>query len=76
MDYGQGRLQAIEFGTELNLSKKDKAEFLLTNKQRKPLGLCITFTHRFLRQSGAEAFLRLKGSQREKAIETGLRIPF
>ena len=76
MDYGQGRLQAIEFGTELNLAKKDKVEFLLTNKQKQPLGLCITFTHRFLRQSGAETFLRFKKFRQDSRIEGGFRIPF
>jgi hypothetical protein len=76
IDYGQGYIKNIEFGTNLYLTKKDKIIFALTNKRKEPLGIYITFTHRFLKQLDAEAFLRLKKIKEESSIEGGIRIPF
>ena len=78
MGYGKGRFKGIEFGTNFYLHKKDEIIFLLTNKKNKPLGFSISFTHRFLKNSDAETFLRLKDilHRKESAIEAGVRIPF
>jgi len=77
MDYGQGQVQSLEFGTELSLTQRDKVTFALKNETGERLGINITFTHKFLKQNEAEVFLRLKEIlQRESAIETGIRIPF
>lgn len=77
MNYGKGKLHSIRFGTSINLNTRDKIVFSLTNKRKQPLGLCITFSHRFLKQLDAETFLRLKRILGEEtAIETGLNIPF
>lgn len=77
MDYSQGEIHNLEFGTDISLSQKDKITFFLKNKRGEPLGLEITFTHRFLEKLDAEAFLRLKERLREEsAIEAGIRIPF
>jgi len=77
MDYGQGQVQSLEFGTELSLTQRDKVTFALKNETGERLGINITFTHKFLKQNEAEAFLRLREVlQRESAIETGIRIPF
>jgi len=76
MDYGKAKIQTIEFGTNIYLTKKDAVSLLLTNKRKEPLGLNITFTHRFLKQLGAESFLRFKKFQKEAGIEAGARIPF
>jgi len=78
MDYGKGRFGDIEFGTNIYLNKKNEIIFFLTNKKKEPLGLNITFNHKFLKNSDAETFFRLKGllDKKETVIETGVRIPF
>ena len=78
MDYGKGRFKRIEFGANFYLNKKDEIAFLLTDKNNEPLGLNINFTHRFLKKSDAEAFLRLRNILyiKEAAIEAGVRVPF
>lgn len=76
MDCGEGRIERIEFGANIYLSKEDEVTFSLTNKRNEPLGINITLTHKFLKQNDAEAFLRLKKICRETGIEAGVRIPF
>ncbi len=78
MDYGKGMFKEIEFGTNFYFNKKDEIIFLLTNKRNEPLGFNINFTHRFLKNFDAEAFLRIKNifDKRETAVEAGVRIPF
>lgn len=76
MDYGQGRVRSIEFDTDVYLTQKDKVSFSLTNKRKEPLGLCIIFSHNFLKRNDARTFLRLKKFQKELGIDAGLRIPF
>lgn len=78
MDYGKDKLQNIEFGADIHFNKKDEVIFSLTNKRKQFLGLNVTFTHRFLKKSSAETFLRLKDIlDREKAnLEAGVRITF
>lgn len=76
MDYGRGKFKKIEFGIQIYLTKKDAVTFSITNNRKESLGMRITFTHKFLEKYAAETFLRLKALEKEKAIETGLRIPF
>ncbi len=77
MDYGKNNFQNIEFGADISLSQKDKISFSLKDTKGEPLGLNITFTHRFLNKLDAETFLRAKEIlKRESAIEAGVRIPF
>jgi hypothetical protein len=76
MEYGNAKIQDIEFRTEINLSKKDEIVFALTDKRNKPLGISVTFTHRFLKKLDAETFVRLKKVREESGIEAGVRIPF
>lgn len=78
MDYGKGRFKEIEFGADSYLNKKNEIAFLLTDKNNEPLGLNINFTHRFLKKSDAEVFLRLRNVlyTKEAAIEAGVRVPF
>ncbi|MDD5476664.1 MAG: hypothetical protein PHG87_00415 [Candidatus Omnitrophica bacterium] len=75
MDYGQGKVRAIEFGAEVTFGR-DKVILALKNEFGKPLGLTLTMTHRFLEHLDAEAFVRLKSRQKEQAIEAGITIPF
>jgi hypothetical protein len=76
MDYGRASPQNIEFGANIHLTKKDEFTFSLTNPRREPLGICITFTHRFLKQHCPEAFLRLRSRQKEFGVEAGMQMPF
>jgi hypothetical protein len=76
MDYGNGRICGIEFAADVFFDKKNEVNFSLKNKIDEPLGLSVTFTHKFLKELDAEAFLRLKGSYEESRIDAGVRIPF
>ncbi len=67
IDYGEDRVQSIEFSADINLSEKDKIIFSLTNKRKDPLGISVTFTHRFLKKLDAEVFIRLTKIQQERA---------
>jgi hypothetical protein len=76
MDYGRGKINSIEFGANVNLSKKDAVVFSLTDKRGEPLGVNVNFSHRFLKKLDAEALIRLKKFGKEGMAEGSLRIPF
>jgi len=75
MDYGQGRVRAIEFGAQVTFGR-GKVILALQNKLGEPLGLTLTIAHKFLEHLDAQAFIRLKSRQKEQAIEAGITIPF
>ncbi|MHB8155095.1 MAG: hypothetical protein ACYDFR_03470 [Candidatus Omnitrophota bacterium] len=75
MDYGQGKVRAIEFGATVTFGR-NKVIFALKNEFGEPLGVTLTMTHKFLKHLDAEVFLRLKSRQKEQAIEVGITIPF
>jgi len=77
MDYADGGLRALEFGAEVQLCSNDKFTFYLMNRQNQPLGLSVTFTHKFLKSHDAEAFVRLERLLgKEGKAEVGVSIPF
>ena len=76
MDYGSGRIININFAAELHLNKGNDIVFNLIDEIYKPMGIKVTFTHRFLKQHDAELFLRLKKLRQESGIEAGVHIPF
>jgi hypothetical protein len=75
MDYAKEGLRAIEFTADVGF-QKNTVTFTVRNRQGEPLGIILTFTHKFLKGLDAEAFLRLKALEEESAAEVGLRIPF
>jgi hypothetical protein len=75
MDYGQGKLRQLEFGSEVTFGR-NKVNFALKDELGKPLGITLTMTHRFLKTLDASAFLKLKSRQKELAIEAGIKVPF
>jgi len=75
MDYGQGKVRAIEFGAEVTFGK-NKVILALKNEFGQPLGITLTMTHKFLEHLDAEAFIRLKSRQDQLGIEAGITIPF
>ncbi|MBU0548507.1 MAG: hypothetical protein KJ710_07900 [Candidatus Omnitrophica bacterium] len=78
MDYGQGKVRAIEFGAEVFFGH-NKVILALKNEFGDSLGITLTMSHKFLEHFDAEAFIRLKSRQKERseqAIEAGITIPF
>lgn len=75
MDYGQGKVRAIEFGVEVTFGH-NKFTFALKNDLGETLGITFTMTHKFLESFDAEAFIKLKSLQKEQAVEVGISIPF
>jgi len=75
MDYGNGRIRALEFGAEVSF-EHSKVIFALNNEFGKPVGITITMTHRFLKSFNAEAFIRLKAIKDEYGVDAGVSIPF
>jgi len=75
MNYGKGRISAIEFGATLTFGR-NKVILALKDEFGKPLGITLTLSHEFLKIRDAQVFLRLKSLQREQAIEAGITIPF
>jgi hypothetical protein len=71
-----GRPQSIEFGCDIDLTSRDKVNFSLVDSQRRPLGVTVGLTHRFLKDNAAEAYLQLKQLGEESSVETGVTIPF
>lgn len=77
MDYGEGNFRTLEFGADVVLSSKDKFTFHLKDQYNKPLGLSLTFTHKFLKHHDADAFIKLEELMgKEVKGEVGVRIPF
>ena len=75
MDYGQGRVRAIEFGAEVTFGRNNVI-LALRNKLGESIGITLTMTHKFLEHFDAEVFVRLKSLQKEQSIEGGICIPF
>lgn len=75
MDYNREGLESIEFAADVSF-QKNTISFGLKDKEGEPLGIALTFTHRFLKELNAEVFLRLKALGAESGIEAGLKIPF
>jgi hypothetical protein len=76
MQYANGCIHSIEFGSKVALNKNNEVILSLTNQKDEPLGITLTYTHTFFKKLDGQAFLRLRNSSREKAIEAGIRIPF
>ena len=76
MDYGKGNVRSLNFGAEINLTSKDKVTFNLVSRERQPLGINVTFGHKFLKKLDAEAFLKFKDLRENPAVEAGVFIPF
>lgn len=75
MDYGNRIKRSIKFGAQLNLTSQDSVMLSLTNSRNRPLGICITFSHKFLKKSG-DCFLRLEHSGKNSGVQAGLTFPF
>ena len=76
VEYAKGKFQTLEFNAQARFSEKDQVAVSLLDRQNQPLGIQVTFTHRFLAKNAAELFLRLKQNRQESGIEAGLNMPF
>jgi hypothetical protein len=65
MDYGQGRVKAIEFGAVVSFGR-NKVNFALKNELGQPLRVTLTMIHKFLKTIATEAFIRLKSLKKNK----------
>ncbi|MDD5108284.1 MAG: hypothetical protein PHC29_02060 [Candidatus Omnitrophica bacterium] len=75
MDYGNGRVQEVEFGSEITF-ERNKLILSLKNSKGQPLGIILTYTYRLLNILQPQAFIRLKSYQKQLGVEAGLTIPF
>lgn len=76
MEYSEGNFHAIKFGAEVNLNKRDEISFSVTNFKGERLGFNLLFSHKFLEEFDAQAFLQLKKASEESGVYAGIRIPF
>ncbi|MBI3616484.1 MAG: hypothetical protein HY211_08225 [Candidatus Omnitrophica bacterium] len=70
--YADGSARAITLGATYRINAEDSIQAQLTARNGEPLGMELLFTRDFLKGQG-EAFLRLRNSLEEKAVEGGLR---
>lgn len=78
MSHRDGKIYRLEFGAEVSFDRNNQVTFKLTSKNREPLGLSLTFTHKLLKEldGGGELFLRLKRYREESGVDVGIRIPW
>lgn len=72
MPYREGRPHSIDFGVSYHLDRLGNIACQLRTRQGKSLGLELTLTREFQKGQG-EAFLRLRRSIEESAVEGGVR---
>lgn len=68
----KGRVRSIDFGASYRLGRSGSIVAELRTRQGEPLGVEVTLTREFQKGQG-EAFLRLRRSLEESAVEGGLR---
>jgi hypothetical protein len=76
MEYEKGKFRAIEYGAQIDISRKNRVEFSLLTKKGGELGGRVIFTHHFLKSLDAQFFMRLKRLKDEQGIDAGITIPF
>ncbi len=70
--YADETIRPITFGATYSVNPQNAIEARLTTPGGKPLGLEVIFSREFLKDSG-EAFVRLRRSLEESAVEGGVR---
>ncbi|MFA6217338.1 MAG: hypothetical protein WDL87_06780 [Candidatus Omnitrophota bacterium] len=76
MQYANGCFHRMEFGAAVAFNKKNEITVALTNKQNEPLGITLTYTHKFFKSLDAQTFVRLRKSAYDQRVEAGISIPF
>ena len=75
MDYGEGRVKAINFGAFARINQYNKITFELRNREGKDLGISVEFSRSFLKNS-AEWFLKVLSEEKHPRFEWGITIPW
>ncbi len=75
IEYADGRKREIRFGAEYALTQDLTVTAELLNRKGEPLGVEAVLTREFL-HGEAKAFVRLKKTLAESAIEAGVTIPW
>lgn len=75
MDYGRGQVKAMEFGAAVTFGR-NKIDFMLRDKRGQSWGARLTLTHKFLRVSNAQAFIKLEANRKQYGIDGGFTVPF
>lgn len=75
IDYGEGRVKAIDFGAFVRINKNNKITFKLSNRERKDLGISVEFSRSFLKDS-AEWFLKVLAEYKYPRFKWGITIPW
>jgi hypothetical protein len=76
MEYEKGRLRAIHFGASLDVSRKDRIEFILSNERGEGLGGSLICARRFMKSLDADFFVRFKKAGDNSSVDAGITIPF
>jgi hypothetical protein len=67
---------AIELAADINAGARNTIQFALRDSRRRPLGVTIGLTHRFLKNADGRAWLKIRRLGRENTVETGVTVPF
>jgi len=75
IDYGGGKVKAINFGAFTRINKRDKITFKLRSREGKNLGMSVEFRRSFLKDN-AEWFLKVLAEDKHPRFEWGITIPW
>ena len=75
VDYGEGRVKAINFGAFVRINKYNKITFKLRSREKQNLGLSVEFRRIFLKDN-AEWFLKVLSEAKHPRLEWGITIPW
>jgi hypothetical protein len=76
MQYADGCIRRMEFGSKVSINKNNEIMLALATRKHEPLGITLTYTRKFNEKLDARAFVRLRKSSRENAVEAGISFPF
>jgi len=75
LDYGEGRVKAINFGAFTRINKKGKITFKLRSRKGKDLGVSVELSRNFLKNN-AEWFLKILAEDKHPGFKWGITLPW
>jgi hypothetical protein len=76
MHYAQNKVSKVQFSATVNLNKKERIEFSLRDKYKRPLGVTLVYKRKFLPKKDWEYFVRLQRQGKSSGIELGIETHF
>ena len=76
MDCGSAGTRTYEFSSDIIFSGRGTVTFALKDTGGRPLGLEVIFTHRFIKLSDGQVYLRLEALRGQYGAYAGLRVSF